>query len=116
MTPSVGCCIIRTPGSMFRHSNRGFSIIYIKLSVLNMYYVVFWLFFFGIPCRYSNPHLPVKPKQTLTLTRQNPYPWERVRVCTGKGTGSPGKPQGYPRQSLILGIPAIHPSPIIFAF
>ena len=59
---------------------------------------VCWLIKPGI--RYSNPRLPVNPELTLTLTCQDPYPWERVRVCPGKGTGSPGKPQGYPRQSL----------------
>jgi hypothetical protein len=26
----------------------------------------------------------------------NPYPSPGVRVCWGWGTGSPGKPQGYP--------------------
>ena len=29
-----------------------------------------------------------------------PYPWARVRVFCDTGTGSPGKPQGYPCQSL----------------
>ena len=42
--------------------------------------------------------------KTLTLTHQNPYPWWRVQVCWGKGMGSPGKPQGYLWQSLILNL------------
>ena len=32
-----------------------------------------------------------------------PYPWARVRVFWGTGAGSPGKPQGYPCQSLSMG-------------
>ena len=41
-----------------------------------------------------------RTRRTLTPTRRNPYPCWRVRVCLGKGTGSPGIPQGYPLQSL----------------
>src|ERR1700678_4183602 len=38
---------------------------------------------------------------TRTRTPRNPYPGTRVRVFWGTGTGSPGKPQGYPCQSLV---------------
>ena len=38
--------------------------------------------------------------ETRTRTRRNPYPCVRVRVFWGTGAGSPGKPQGYPCQSL----------------
>ena len=40
--------------------------------------------------------------QTRTRIWINPYPWVRVRVSWGWGTGSPGKPQGYPCQSLVM--------------
>ena len=33
-----------------------------------------------------------------------PYPNVWVRVSWGRGTGSPGKPQGYPCQSLNMGV------------
>ena len=48
-----------------------------------------------------NPLRVFKPAQS-SWTRTNPYPylWRQVGVCTGKGTGNPGKPQGYPWQSL----------------
>jgi len=38
--------------------------------------------------------------ETHTRTRRNLYPCVRVRVFWGTGAGSPGKPQGYPCQSL----------------
>ena len=37
-----------------------------------------------------------------TRTRRNPYPCIRVQVFWGTGAGSPGKPQGYPCQSLYI--------------
>jgi len=40
--------------------------------------------------------------ETRTRTRRNPYPCVRVRVFWGTGAGSPGKPQGYPCQSLAI--------------
>ena len=46
-------------------------------------------------------HVSCKQKPA-TRARINPYPCSQVRVCWGWGTGSPGKPQGYPRQSLAL--------------
>jgi len=45
--------------------------------------------------------------KTRTHTRRNPYPWARVRVFWGTGAGSPGKPQGYPCQSLTTAHKAI---------
>ena len=47
------------------------------------------------------PFLLVPAKPT-TPTCQNPYPWEQVYILGGMGTGSPGNPQGYPWQSLIM--------------
>jgi hypothetical protein len=50
------------------------------------------------------PHEGCIPRgfgKTRTHTRRNPYPWARVRVFWGTGAGSPGKPQGYPCQSLL---------------
>ena len=38
----------------------------------------------------------------LTKSHKNPYPWPGVRVLRGTGAGCPGKPQGCPRQSLVL--------------
>ena len=38
----------------------------------------------------------------------NPYPRVRVQVSWGTGTGSLGKPQGYPWQSLLLGHESNH--------
>ena len=35
-------------------------------------------------------------RETPIQTRQNPYPWGRVRFFAGTGAGSPGIPQGYP--------------------
>jgi len=40
--------------------------------------------------------------QTPTHDPPKPVPLWQVRVCWGRGTGSPGKPKGYP-QSLPLG-------------
>ena len=48
----------------------------------------------------KNFHFWKYPWPTRDPTRQNPYPWPRVRVFAGTGTGSAGIPQGYPRQSL----------------
>jgi len=39
---------------------------------------------------------PMGFTKPMTRTCQNPYPWLRVRVSTGMGAGSPGKPQGCP--------------------
>ena len=44
--------------------------------------------------------LPVYPLQPSTGTHQKLYPNVWVQVSWGRGTGSPGKPQGYPCQSL----------------
>src|SRR5258708_29865278 len=41
--------------------------------------------------------------KTRTHTHRNPYPWAQVWVFWGTGAGSPGKPQGYLCQSLIMG-------------
>ena len=49
------------------------------------------------------PAKPSKPTKTLTLTHWNPYPLWWVGVWPGRGMGMLGKPQGYPRQSLVLG-------------
>ena len=61
----------------------------------------------GIETR-TYPCLPVftrQTRQTLTHNPLKPIPLLGVRVCWGKGTGSPGKPQGYPRQSLAGEVP-----------
>jgi hypothetical protein len=62
---------------------------YIKFTTLAVKNVCFEKFSHGY-CVTRNPH------------RQNPYPNARVQVSWGRGTGSPGKPQGYPCQSLGL--------------
>jgi hypothetical protein len=39
------------------------------------------------------------------------YLWARIQVFWGMGTGSPGKPQGYPRQSYGPGPVSLWPMP-----
>jgi hypothetical protein len=44
--------------------------------------------------------------KTSTCTRQSLHPWLQVRVSTGMGAGSPGKPQGCKSPfSLIIILP-----------
>src|SRR5271168_3469919 len=57
-------------------------------------YVFFFIFFILFLLLRDSGH------PTRTRTPRNPYPGTRVRVFWGTGTGSPGKPQGYPCQSL----------------
>ena len=65
---------------------------------------VYWSFVTGTYSFRTHMHLYTRrTRRTLTPTRGNPYPCWRVRVCPGKGTGSPGIPQGYPWQSLFSG-------------
>src|ERR1700678_3984426 len=59
-------------------------------------YVFFFIFFILFLLLRDSGH------PTRTRTPRNPYPGTRVRVFWGTGTGSPGKPQGYPCQSLVL--------------
>ena len=58
--------------------------------------------FIGQFCEDTRERVYVPPGflKPPTRTCRNPYPWVRVRVDTGRGTGSAGKPQGYPCQSL----------------
>ena len=44
--------------------------------------------------------IPMGFCRTCTCTHRNLYPWAQVWVFWGTGAGSPGKPQGYPCQSL----------------
>src|SRR6202522_2316917 len=60
-------------------------------------YVFFFIFFILFLLLRDSGH------PTRTRTPRNPYPGTRVRVFWGTGTGSPGKPQGYPCQSLRAG-------------
>ena len=46
--------------------------------------------------------LSVDELQPIACIRQNPYPMVRIRISWGWGVGCPGKPQGYPCQSLVL--------------
>src|SRR6202522_2113393 len=57
-------------------------------------YVFFFIFFILFLLLRDSGH------PTRTRTPRNPYPGTQVRVFWGTGTGSPGKPQGYPCQSL----------------
>src|SRR5271168_2333146 len=57
-------------------------------------YVFFFIFFILFLLLRDSGH------PTRTRTPRNPYPGTRVRVFWGTGTGSPGKPQGYPCQAL----------------
>src|SRR6202789_2534941 len=57
-------------------------------------YVFFFIYFILFLLLRDSGH------PTRTRTPRNPYPGTRVRVFWGTGTGSPGKPQGYPCQSL----------------
>ena len=41
----------------------------------------------------------------------NLYPHPQVWVCWGRGTGSPGKPQGYPCKSLVLALDPMREDP-----
>src|ERR1700678_2981300 len=59
-------------------------------------YVFFFIFFILFLLLRDSGH------PTRTRTPRNPYPGTRVRVFWGTGTGSPGKPQGYPCQSLTI--------------
>src|ERR1700678_1720973 len=59
-------------------------------------YVFFFIFFILFLLLRDSGH------PTRTRTPRNPYPGTRVRVFWGTGTGSPGKPQGYPCQSLVV--------------
>jgi len=60
----------------------------------------------------QNPLWVFKPTQSSwTRTNPYPYPWRQVGVCAGKGTGNPGKPQGYLWQSLIT----VHLTPPSFS-
>src|ERR1700678_3895821 len=63
---------------------------------LGMFFFSFFFFLFLLLRDSGHP--------TRTRTPQNPYPGTRVRVFWGTGTGSPGKPQGYPCQSLAAAV------------
>jgi hypothetical protein len=79
--------IYSPPFQFFRACNVWYILFYIEVSLA--------VFFIDVMC-----HVTCKQKPA-TRARINPYPCSRVRVCWGWGTGSPGKPQGYPWWSLI---------------
>src|ERR1700678_2674700 len=72
-------------------------------------YVFFFIFFILFLLLRDSGH------PTRTRTPRNPYPGTRVRVFWGTGTGSPGKPQGYPCQSLQLHLSPLSASVLAMA-
>jgi hypothetical protein len=47
--------------------------------------------------------IPMGLLKPMTRGHRNPCPWLRAQVSTGTGTGCPGKPQGSPWHSLLVG-------------
>jgi len=114
MSHSVNCHTITVPRTLVAQPLHPSSHLYHLSSLTSLHSSVnwhlhctcevYWSFVNGTYSFGTHMHLYThQTRQTLTPTCRNLYPCWRVWVFPGKGTGSPGIPQGYPWQSLTIG-------------